>query len=165
MIFLGFGLFALMFNDMKRMEPETLVLCILGDGGIRIPGPLCEAYLYRFRDVQSDVELLSEGAGLGFILEGRDKDKKYQLAEFFINHGLSVNGPNQYGGYRLTPMHGAILENDLEMTQFLLRMGADINIRSSFNNVTPLELAKVLQEQDPNIDRGPIITLLERESG
>lgn len=154
------GISGLMINDVSRMNPETLILCTLNEGGILIPRKLCEYHMYNYRDIKSDVDKLSSGSGLSFILEGKNKIKKYEIAEFYISNGLDVNSVNHAGGYDITPLHGAVLDNDIDMARFLLNHGASKSIKAPTINMTPVELANSLQEKEPNVDRSKIIKIL-----
>ncbi len=154
------GVVGLMLNDISRMSPETLILCVLNEGGILIPSGLCEYYMYNRRDVDSDIEVLSSGPGLSFILEGKDIKKRYEIADYFILNGLDVNGVNHSGGYNITPLHGAVLDNDLDMARFLLEHGASKNIKAPTINMDPLELVQSLQQKEPTIDRKKMIEIL-----
>ncbi len=154
------GVFGLMVYDISEMDSETLILCASGEGGILIPSKICEYYMVNHRIIKNDIEELASGAGLIFILNGENKEKKYKIAEFFISNGLDVNGVNHYGNDNLTPLHGAVLINDAELVNFLLKHGADISIRPPSINMTPLELARLLQENEPSVDRSKIIQAL-----
>ncbi len=149
-----------MLNNISRMSPETLILCVLNEGGILITSKLGEYYMHKNRDIESDVKVLSAGAGLSFILEGKNREKKYEIADFFILNGLGVNGVNHSGGYDITPLHGAVLENDMDMVVFLLNRGASKSIKAPTINMDPLELAQSLQIKEPMIDRRKIIEIL-----
>ncbi|MCG6202977.1 ankyrin repeat domain-containing protein, partial [Psychromonas antarctica] len=131
------GISGLMVNDISKMNPETIVMCTLNEGGILIPAKACEYYLYNHRDIASDVYEMSNSVGLSFILEGKNKIKKYEIASFFILNGLSVNSINYSGGYNITPLHGAVIGNDLEMVSFLLSNGASISIKAPTLDMTP----------------------------
>lgn len=154
------GMLGLMVNDVYRMNPETLILCTLNEGGILIPSKFCEYYMYNYRDIESDVNQLSSGAGLSFILEGKDDKKKYEIAEFYILNGLDVNGVNHSGGYDLTPLHGAVLDNNTDIARFLLNHGASKSIAAPTISMTPVELANSLQEKEPSVDRREMIQML-----
>ncbi len=154
------GVPGLVVNDVSRMTPETIILCTLNEGGVLIPSKLCEYYMYNYRDIKADINKLSAGAGLSFILEGKDKEKKYDIAEFFISNGLDVDGVNHSGGYNLTPLHGAVLDSDIDMAGFLLNHGASKNIKAPTINMDPLELAESLQKKEPNVDRDKMVQIL-----
>ena len=157
------GLLGLMAYDVSHMNSETIILCASNEGGILIPGKACEYYMFNHRAIKNDIDELASGAGLSFILSGHNNEKKYQIAEFFIANGLDVNGINHYGDYNLTPLHSAVLLNDIEMVQFLLKHNADVNIKPPSINMTPLEFALSLQEKEPSVDRSKIQQVLERE--
>ncbi|CAM4129070.1 ankyrin repeat domain-containing protein [Pseudoalteromonas ostreae] len=152
-----------MVNDISKMSPETIIMCTLDEGGILIPAKACEYYLYNHRDIASDIKKMSNSVGLGFILEGSNKIKKYELASFFIQNGLSVNSVNYSEGYNITPLHGAVMSNDLEMVTFLLNNAAAIDIKAPTLDMTPLELALDIQIKSPTPQIEQIINLLKAQ--
>lgn len=160
---LGIGYLALMTYAVATMSITDLVLCSASQGGIRIPSRLCEYYLKNHRGDKADMEELAIG-GLDPILNLDDPKKKYALAAYFIAKGLDVNGVNHYAYGEpgdLTPLHASVLYNDPERAQFLLAHGADASIKSKrHGDVTPLALAKRLQQKRPHEDRSAIIRIL-----
>jgi hypothetical protein len=158
-LFLG-GILGLMLHSLSQMNSETIILCASNEGGIPIPSQLCEYYLFNHRDIRKDVDELSRGAGLIFILNGSNEEKKYKIAEFFIAHGLDVNGINHYGDHNFTPIYGAILLNNVNMLRFLLKHDADLSIQPPEINMTALEFARSLQIKEPAIDRSKILAIL-----
>jgi len=158
------GTFGLMLYNISQMDSETMILCAENEGKILIPSQACEYYMYNLRNVKKDVKELSNGAGLSFILNGNNKEKKYKIAAFFISNGLDVNGINHYGDYNLTPIYGAVLLNDVEMAKFLLKHGADLNTKLPSINMTPLEFARSLQEKEPSVDRNEILEFLSNRT-
>jgi len=157
------GLAGLIAYDMSKMDAETIILCSLDEGGIRIPSKLCEYYLLNYRDHKKDVNELASGAGLSFILTA-DNEEKYKIADSFIAYGLGVDGINHYGKYNLTPLHSAVLSNDVEMVKFLLIKGASLDIKPPSINMTPLEFAESLQKKEPSVDRSQIIQILSTKT-
>lgn len=154
------GVFSLMLYDVSKMNTETIVLCASNEGGILIPSKACEYYLYNHRNIKTDVKEIFNGAGLSFILGSENTETKYKIAQFFITNGLDVNGINHYGEYNLTPIHAAVLFNDVRMVNFLLKNGASLNIKPHSLNMTPLEFGLTLQKKEPSIDRRKIIKIL-----
>ena len=159
---IGGAVFGLMVYDMSTMPMPHLILCSVGEGGIRIPSGLCEYYMKHYRGNDEDMKELAFG-GLDVILNVESK-KKYDIAEFFIAKGLDVNGVNHYyfrEPHDHTPLHASVLYNDAERAKFLIEHGADLNIKSkSANDMTALELAQALQKKRPAEDRSELIRLL-----
>ena len=118
------GTAGFMIFNLTKMNTGTIIMCADNDGGIRIPSQVCEYYLHNHRDIKKDVDELASGAGLSFILNGSSKEKKYKIAEFFIENGLDVNGVNHYGDYNLPPIFDAISFNDAELARFLIKHGS-----------------------------------------
>lgn len=153
------ALTGLMIFDMSRMDIESLILCSTKEGGIRIPSKLCEYYMLNYRMNKRDIEELSKGAGLEYILNG-ENSKKYEIAEIFILNGLDVNGINHYSDRDVTPLHAAVIYNDLERVKFLIRHGADMHIKSEGYGMTAIELAKELHGENGKENRSEIIQVL-----
>lgn len=147
---------------MRNMHIEELILCSANEGGIRIPGQLCQFYMRHYRMHEEDIKMLSEGGALDSILNISDEKKAFELATLFISKGLSVNGINHYGDSGLTPLHAAVLYNDLQRAQFLIQHGADKTIKNQRHNKTPLEFAIFLQAKNPHRDWSPMIALLKQ---
>ena len=153
----AFTIYALSVMDIERM-----ILCASTQQQERgLFDNLCYVYLVNFRGSTKDIQTLTDGTGLEFILNGPDEDLKYTIAEHFIANGLDVNSVNHHGGHGYTPLHAAVLYNDLERTEFLLNHGASLTIRDQVGHLTPVEFARLLQQKTPDIDRSEIISLLD----
>jgi len=102
------------------------------------------------------------GAGLS-PLYAASNSGQVDSARVLLDHGADVNA--KVTGYsNFTPFHCAVYKGHLELTQFFLEQGANLNVRSSRQN-TPLdsaldrghlEIARVLLDHgaDPNV-KGP----------
>lgn len=145
--------------DMSKMDIEDLILCSVNEGGIRIPGKLCQHYMLNHRIDEKDIKKLSKGAGLDYILNLQTPDK-YEIAKVFIAKGLDINGINHYNDKDITPLHASVLYNDLERVKFLLTQGANIRIRSKGYGMTALELAKRLHDEHGKENRDEMIKVL-----
>ncbi len=154
----------LMFYDMTQMEIETLILCSANEGGIRIPSDLCYSYMVNYRINEKDIEALSEGAGLDYILNG-EGPVKYDIAKAFLARGLDVNGVNHYmaappNDKKMTPLQAAVVHNDLLRIKFLLDHGADLRFTGD-KGMTALEYAKKIHKAgSERQDRTEIIQIL-----
>ncbi|MCF6338841.1 MAG: ankyrin repeat domain-containing protein [Gammaproteobacteria bacterium] len=154
-IFLAIAGFVL--YDMSEMEIEVLILCSSNEGGIRIPSGLCHYYMVNYRINEKDIEALSEGAGLDYILHAKPP-KRYEIAKAFLARGLDVNGVSHYSG--LTPLQAAALGNDVQSVKFLLAQGAGLQIHGELG-MTALEYAKKIHKAgDKFRDKGEIIQIL-----
>jgi len=160
---LGTSVFGLALYAMTGMSAFTLIQCSSGEGGIYIPSSVCEFYLKDYRLNQDDIEELSVG-GLDPILNLDNEIFKYELATVLINKGLDVNGINFYYADEkidLTPLHAAIIEQDVKRTQFLIESGAKMDLTSnSLGNKTPLQYAHVLNQEQQTDELNTIIKLL-----
>jgi len=153
------GVAGLVWHDMSSMDIDELVLCSANEGGIKIPSRLCTHYMTNYRIDEDDIEQLSKGAGLEFILN-LENPEKYKMAEIFISRGLDVNSINHYNDKDITPLHAAVLYNDLERVRFLINQGANINIESKGYGMTALELARKLHKEHGKENRSEIVKIL-----
>jgi len=156
------GMVGLATFTLYKMDMDELIMCSVGEGGFRLPEKVCESFMRKFRTNKVNIDSLNNGAGIDAILNLSNNEKKYTLAEYFLSKGLDINGINHYGEANLTPIHAAILYNDFVRVEFLVKHRADLNIKDPRYNMTPLEFAKSLQENRPEVDRGKIISLLEK---
>jgi ankyrin repeat protein len=157
------AIIALPVYDMATMDIDELIFCSADEGGIKIPSGVCEYYMVNYRINTDDIAQLSNGAGLDAILN-LDTPKKYEIAKTFISRGLNVNGINHYNDKDITPLHAAVLYNDVERASFLIEQGADLSIRSSRYGMTALELANQLHQDQSDESRIEIIDLLSPRS-
>ncbi|MFN3882356.1 MAG: hypothetical protein ACK4L8_13115 [Nitrincola lacisaponensis] len=160
-VFLGVS--SIIFYAISQMSIQHLILCSSNESGTRIPSGLCNYYMLNFRANESDINDLSSGAGLDYILN-LEGPNKYKIAEIFISRGLDVNGVNHFSNMDVTPLHASVLYNDVERVVFLIKQGADVNIRSEGYEMTALELAEKLHEDNDKEDRSEIIRILSSVS-
>jgi hypothetical protein len=73
----------------------------------------------------------------------------------FLAHGVNVNAQAREG----TALHGAVVQGNLEMIEYLLNQGADINAANPYGD-TPLATAA-----DARSNRAQVQTLLESKGG
>lgn len=153
------GLCGATLYALSQMRIQQLISCSTNEGGTQIPADICEYYMVNYRMTDKDIESLSQGAGLDYILNAESPDK-YRIAKVFIANGLDVNGVNHYSDKDVTPLHAAVLYNDPERVRFLLGQGADASIVSEGYGGTPLELAKRLDAAHSEQDRSSIVEML-----
>lgn len=139
---------------------ENLILCASDENASYIPATICEHYLLKFRGNQADIEYLTKRTGLNFLANIEDPVIRTKLFEFFIDKGMDINLINQIDG--LTPLHAAILLNDDKLLGFLLRKGANPQLRDRNKGLTPLEFLEQMEKQLPGIDRTRLKQLLKK---
>ena len=91
--------------------------------------------------------LLSNGADIGKESVGTRNNavhmacqaRDYKLIKALLDKGLDINAPNSDES-KETPLHCAIMERDLRLTEFLLGNGADPLIKDA-RGFTPMDLA------------------------
>jgi len=79
------------------------------------------------------------------ILDTQDnqRDKK-KLLIFLIKHGANPNTPDSFGD---TPLHNAVLYNEVEVVKLLIAVGADHNKKNN-SGKTPLDIAIEFQADE-----------------
>lgn len=150
--------FSTAFYTLIDSDVEDLIICSTNDNTHYIPSGACEYYLLNYRTGQDDIESLESGAGLAFLFEIKDVNKRYAYIEHFISKGLAINLLSNIDG--LSPLHSAILLNDIKLVRFLIDKGASITIKEKLYGLTPLEFTYKLTEKNAQIDRQLISELL-----
>ena len=85
-----------------------------------------------------------------------EKDKLHML-DFLVSKQIDLNKISAIDG--MTPLHVAVMDNDVNLVKKLLQYGADKSLVSPTLKITPLQLAKKLQEKKQG-DFSKIIKLL-----
>ena len=154
-VFLGVWLYyvSIYFKDIY-----TLTACSQGQVEL-IPKSLCQAYLYNFRGTHDDVAEINHDGSLFEIISTTKKEDQSTLLEFLLKKGVDINGLNERTG--TSPLHAAVLGNDLEVVKLFLRYGANPLIKDKQSNLTPLEFALKLKSKPSQPDRTAVIKLLE----
>lgn len=153
---IGFGL--------STMTIEELVICTFEETDCVMPSGIFNRYLKLFRVDSEDIRELQDGAGLSFVLGGKDP-VKYELAALFLEKGLDIEGVNHYGmadSEYLTPLQAAVAMNNTDDVAFLLSHGADARVLNR-DGLTLLELARLQQRKIPVYDYSAVIALLEKQ--
>lgn len=135
----------------------TLVDCSQGQVAF-VPKNLCQAYLYNHRGTQDDVLQINHDGSLFEIVSTASLDDRSELLGFLLKKGVDINGVDERVGN--SPLHAAVLDNALDVTELFLQHGANPLIKDKKRGLTPLELAMQLQGQQGQPDRGAIIKLL-----
>ena len=164
-IYVSFVSYALCTIDI-----EKLIVSSLHPETNRFPPGRPEFFLFHFRGNKKDLETLSKGKGLSFILSDgtAEPDQALKIATFFLNKGIDINLIGLDG---LTALHSAVLQNQPEYVSYLLKHGADAGIGIDYSHVfgkkeksamfgmSAIELAKFASQKDGQ-DRSKIIRIL-----
>lgn len=164
-IYVSFVSYALSNTDIEKL----IVSCLHPETN-RFPSGIPEFYLLHFRGNKKDIETLSKGKGLSFILsdEAARQDQALKIATFFLKKGIDIN---LIGFDGLTALHSAILQNQPNYVSFLLKNGADLAIpvdysyvfgnkeKSKMYGMDAIEVANFISEKDKK-DRSNIIQIL-----
>lgn len=156
------ALFGLPIYAMQRMDIEYLLLCSAGQGGFKIPASVCNVYFRSLRTTAADIENLSRGPGLSYVLAIDSGDKRFKDADILIANGLPVDGVNHNTNDGLTPLHAAILAKDVKAVKYLLANGANSNLRERKNNQTSREFAEHLYQTEQSPEITQIIGMLQK---
>lgn len=62
----------------------------------------------------------------------------FEIVQLLLQHGATINATGEYWA---SPLHAAVEESPIELIEFLLKNGADVNHRSQMNGMTPLMIA------------------------
>lgn len=157
-----------------KQKTTNLVKCSLYSKVFYIPSIACRAYLFDVRNKNSDIEQLKSRGGVKLIfaaasqleagnkMEGAysaiDKNVKV-LLRHFLHEGLDINQIGRDDG--MTTLHRVTMMNQPLWVQYLLDNGADLTVRSKEHHLTALEIAILLQQDNPKIDRTKVIEILK----
>lgn len=153
---------ATMAYSLSQDNIENLIVCSANKEASYIPCKICEYYLINFRGSKADIDFLSKGAGLGFLVNIDNKQLRIKLFEFFLSKGMDINARSNIDG--LTPLHAAILINDHELVNYLLMKGADKNITDRDKKLTANAFLDLLNQKRSDIDRKIVQQLLSKEA-
>lgn len=142
----------------SSLSPAALQMCALNVGGLNIPAQACRSYLIHWQNIdQAWLNHFYQEGGLSFVLtddESGDYAEHLNIAEILINKGVNINKIDPMSGY--TPLHSAVLLNNLAAVDFLLQHQADMQQLDSQFHKTPLQLLQWLQHNKPEIDRSAV---------
>ena len=158
LLLLSVGYSSVALYSLINSDIEDVIICSTDENTHYIPSDACEYYLLNYRADEGDIESLESGAGLAFLFEIKDIDKRDVYIKYFISKGIKVNTLSHIDG--LSPLHSAILLNDFGLVQLLMDKGASITIKEKSHGLTPLEFIHKLSEKNAQIDRQLISELL-----
>ncbi|MEI8620829.1 hypothetical protein P4S66_08130 [Pseudoalteromonas sp. B129b] len=151
LLLLSVGYSSVALYSLINSDIEDVIICGTNNNTHYIPSDACEYFLFNYRSGKDDIESLESGAGLAFLFEIKDIDKRDAYIEHFISKGIKVNTLSHIDG--LSPLHSAILLNDFGLVQLLIGKGASITIKEKAHGLTPLEFIHKLRENNAQINR------------
>jgi hypothetical protein len=139
----------------------NLIDCSQGEFHIPlIPQHFCRIYLYEFRGSRDDVAIINHDGSLIGLLSTANKKDQVKLLEFLLNKGVDINGLDERSG--ISPLHAAVLDNDADVAELILKHGANPLLKDRKRRLTPSGFARQLREKSNQPDRSAIIYLLDR---
>jgi hypothetical protein len=153
----------------------TVIMEASGENISYIPQWFSKFYMLNFRGGREDLDFMKNARGLNLVINGL-QETRFQYASFFLSKGYEINTVPRNG---LALLHAAVINNDTEAVKFLLRNGADPNVRVGINHKTEyegkplemkisgmnaIELARHMSEMDKTQkDRSTILELLTKK--
>jgi hypothetical protein len=120
----------------------------------------CTRNVYLLRLTRSEVETLNSTAGAYLAAQLKDRDQADKMLAYFVSRGVNVDSLDAKGHEPgLSALHKAVLANQPQAVALLIAHGAKSTVLSNGNQM-PLELARDLQQQRPQEDRGEVIKVL-----
>jgi ankyrin repeat protein len=152
---------AFAIHAVSKQGTEALLVCA-DAGGLNIPFSkyLCREYLFTFRGLSRDIDVLHQGVGATFVIQGSSTSReREQVLTFLLGKGLDINQIDMHG---LTPLHSAVLTNSADDITVLLTHGASADLKDRVYGLTALELALKLQREcGKNNDWARVISALK----
>lgn len=151
-----------------------LVRCGVRSQVAYIPSQLCRVYLYDIRNKETDIEQLKRHGGIKYILgvasqvnadyqkrnEQATTDKNAKaLLHYYLGKGLDINQVGHDDG--MTALQREAIMNKPVWVKYLVDHGADLTIRDKHHQLTALEYAILLQQDNPRIAREKVIGILK----
>ncbi|MEZ9142427.1 MULTISPECIES: hypothetical protein [unclassified Shewanella] len=136
---------------------EDLAACGADEGGLYIPGNLCNFVLLNLRLSDLDIKDFESRGGIASLYSIHE-DVKYIYLDAFIKAGTSVNNESVMSG--LPPLHAAILANDNQLVTFLLAREASLTQLNSQFGMNARDFTYHLAEIKPNVDRSDVLNTL-----
>ena len=144
--------------SLSESNIEDIIICSTNDDTHYIPNKGCEFYLFNFRSSKNDIQYLESGSGLAFLFGIKDINKRYIYLEHFLSKGMSIDAQSNIDG--LTPLHSAILLNDIKLVKYLIEKGANPMQTERNHALTPLSFLQNLNKSNNFINRAPIENFL-----
>ena len=119
---------------MSVARQSTDLLIVQATSASIAPARVAARWMLRRLD-HCPVEDFHPTTPIGFIVAGWEKTddngRSKELLDLLLARGCDIDS---YGGRGLTPLHSAILFNNLDAVQALLRVGADSNLSTAIQS-------------------------------
>lgn len=142
-----------------RSSPSHLISCM--EVNVRWSAWTCEQVLRYASFSKGELIELNRSAGARLPVSIADAQKAEEMLVLFLAKGVDINAPDERLK-RWTALHAAAISGEPGETALLLKLGAKIDIRDA-DGKTPLDLARLAQEKQPDNSRAAETTrLLEK---
>ena len=148
--------------SLSESNIEDIIICSSNNETHYIPDGICELYLLNYRATENDIQFLETRSGLAFLFGIQNENKRYNYLEYFLSKGISIDALNSVDG--LSPLHAAVVLNDLKLVEYLLDKGASATQIDKNYGLTPLELLQKLNVGNNPMDRDAIAKILSSAS-
>ena len=141
---------------MKHLLLTTIAAVVLvGCGELQQSVPQAEA-----KTAEPVAEAKPVNTTLNKALLNAVKKGDIEAVKQAITDGADLNGEGEYGQTSIkgAPLHLAVSQDRQEIIELLIAKGADINVKSAFYNLTPLDWAVKLKKTET-------IKLLQKHGG
>lgn len=144
----GYG--SLSFYTLQTRSVETNASCAIGDSGTQTPRFACRWYLRHQLSNAPDSSEAQRAFHMAIGAYPTDKEGALEIAELALSEGARINGHSPFSGY--PPLHEAILLNEPQLVEFMLRKGADPQLENQNKGLTAAALLEALEQRNPNED-------------
>ena len=156
------GMVLLLVYQIISMPVERLILCAADESDSLYPASVCNFVLVHHRAGSDDIEALSAGAGLDFILN-LDSQAKFKISDVFLQNGLGVDSVNNFTDQKVTALQASVIYEDAKRVEYLLSKGADAHLKNR-DGLTALDFAdRKIKQANPSESTVQIHKLLSEK--
>lgn len=121
---------------------DTLIVKAIHQSRNPLEQTISRWVLFTFRGSKKEILALEQNNGLNFVIAYQDKES-IETFEWLLNKGANVNCISPIDG--LTPLHAALLYENSELVERLMKRGANPLITEKNSDLTACEYLHKLQ--------------------